>query len=163
MFSKAILIASLALSAPAFAQRIQGHVLGGYGVTTGSGFTYRSTQIGLGADVLVARGLGFAGDITVAADSYQAVGIGSANGIYRFLRKGRTRAYLTGGYSSASVDEVRSNPGFNVGAGIEWWRWRNLGVRFEPRYFGFNLGSHPVHIFGVRLGLVFGGGRERDW
>jgi hypothetical protein len=158
---KAFLIAALALSVPSMAQRVQGHMSGGYGVTSGSGFTYASSQIGLGAEVLIARGLGVAADVTAVTDDYQTIGIGSLKGICRIMRKAKTDAWVSGGFSSASVESGISDRGFNIGVGVDWWRWPRLGVRLEPRYFGFNPQSRPVHIFGVRLGLVFGGGKER--
>jgi hypothetical protein len=157
MLAKAILIASLALSAPAFAQRVQGHVLGGYGATSGSGFTYRSSQIGLGVRVIMSKGLGVEGDITAVTDDYETIGIGSINGVYRFWRSGNIDAFVSGGFSSGSVESGLSDRGLNIGGGIDWWRYRRLGVRLEPRYFGFNLGSRPVHIFAIRFGIIFGG------
>jgi hypothetical protein len=84
-------------------------------------------------------------------------GMLSVNGAYHFnsaAGAGKWRPFVTGGYTLI-FDSGSTGNLFNIGAGVDYWFRRKVGVRVEFRDHIWTPGEITVQYLGVRFGVTF--------
>jgi hypothetical protein len=126
---------------------------GGFAV---EGNNAATVHMGFGGEGVFQNGVGVGGEIGYAffnrGNFDDGFGLASLNASYHFNHENRLVPFVTGGYSLAFRGSAESF--VNVGAGVNWWFWRRLGLKAEFRdHIGVSLGD--AHVWGVRFGLTF--------
>ena len=122
----------------------------------GSAFTF---HYGGGGERLIYRGLGLAaelGNVSPVSNVGQGLGIFSTNVSYSVGGRDRSRKtipFVTGGYSLKFRDDEDSGSGVNLGAGVQYWESKRVGLRVEFRDHHFFKGV--LNFYEVRLGVTF--------
>lgn len=150
-------ISLLIISGMAASAQSHGYVLIAPGGLSGSGYTNGVYHIGVGADAVFWRGLGFSpevGYVTGTTSNFQdGFGLGSLNGTYHFARRNRLDPFVTGGYSiifrSGHVNLA------NFGGGVNWWFLKRLGLKLEFRDHVDVQNGGNFHLWQGRFGLTF--------
>jgi hypothetical protein len=142
---------------PLLAQNDEGRVQGyGYFGLFGADYTTFGKLLnpGVGADVLVYKGLAASADIGYVGfyNDFASSGFGlfSPNASYLFFRTRRVVPFVTAGYSLIFRDGT-SNLG-NYGGGMTYWFRHRVGLRVEGRD---NRDLRGYHFSRVRFGVSF--------
>ena len=117
---------------------------------------------GFGVEVLLYKGLGLGGEAEYARQGtiYQAVGIGSIDFAYHFIRKesrSEIEPFAIGG-PSVYFGNGGSAGGFTLGGGVNWWLAKHVAVRFEIRdhaHIGNNEFPRVTSFVAFRFGVTF--------
>jgi hypothetical protein len=142
-----------------------------------SGSVSNSLQFGGGGEFLVAKGLGFGGELLSSTQSWEGATldtwIGSVNVSYHFgssTKKRKVEPFVTGGYTFFYVSNIGfpHDNGGNFGAGLNIWLMRHAALRLEIRddVGGRDLSAEfepegtyylrsSQHLVGFRIGVTF--------
>jgi hypothetical protein len=142
-----------------------------------SGSVSNSPQFGGGGEYLVAKGLGFGGELLSSTQSFEGASlstwVGSINVSYHFgssTKMRKVEPFVTGGYTFFYVSNIGFGPdsGGNFGAGLNIWLMRHAALRLEIRddVGGQDLSAEfepegtyylrsSQHLVGFRIGMTF--------
>lgn len=176
---KLILIIVLLLAAPALAdaQRTESSPRGlGY-VFIGPATQQMGLAAGFGGEGYVYKGLGAGAELATAGFNKSAngnpnwIGMGSADLSYHFFTKkaqGKVAPFVTGGYTLFFGQDTEDYTGsiahgYNLGAGVDLFPIKHIGVRFDVRYYAHGdhilWASFPnvreLNFAAFRIGLTF--------
>ena len=151
-------VISVALSGAAAAQTVVfGYLVAGVGQARPSTNSEATVHVAVGAEGRVANGrLGVGAEIGYLAptrDLSGGFGVLSPNATLYFKNASRLVPFATAGYSLL-FREAASNA-FNVGAGVEYWTPRGIGLRLEVRdhILSGSRGARD-HYWVVRAGVT---------
>lgn len=118
---------------------------------------------GLGGEVLIHRGAGVGIELGYARNwnngQGSALGVGSADLTYHFLGNKSSKKiepFLTGGYSLYYGERTTTQPGYNLGVGVNLWLSKHVAPRLEIRYQGGINGFHGYSQFNEFIAFRFG-------
>ena len=131
-----VLVICVSLSGAAAAQTVvSGYLVAGVGQDRSPANSEATVHVAVGAEGRVASGrLGVGAEIGYLAptrDLSGGFGVLSPNATLYFKNASRLVPFATAGYSLL-FREAASNA-FNVGAGVEYWTPRGIGLRLEVR------------------------------
>ena len=131
-----VLVICVSLSGAAAAQTVvSGYLVAGVGQDRSPADPNATVHVAVGAEWRAANGrLGVGSEIGYLAptrDLSGGVGVLSPNATLYFKNASRLVPFATAGYSLL-FREAASNA-FNVGAGVEYWTPRGIGLRLEVR------------------------------
>jgi hypothetical protein len=113
-------------------------------------------EFGGGMDWLVYKGLGLGFSMSVVGDGYSAVGSGSLDVSYHFIRRTPGLVpFVVAGIGGAGAPEygLEGWTWVNLGGGVNYWLGNGMAVRVEAR--GRFDPEYGDHVVGLRVGLTF--------
>ena len=122
------------------------------------------TNTGLGAEVLVRKGVGMGVELGYAGPNWNfdksGLGVGSVDASYHFFGTKSRRGldpFATGGYSLYFGQRTTFQSGFNLGGGVNLWLIKHVALRSEILFQGgINRFNSPLtHYVAFRFGMTF--------